>query len=55
MEQGQVEYIRQTHNAIEMAHEYAKTHAKEEITLLEEFKCHIALFSDEKAKKFPPS
>jgi hypothetical protein len=38
MECGQVEFIRHTHNAIEMAHEYAKTHAKEEITLLEEFK-----------------
>jgi hypothetical protein len=38
-----------------MAHEYAKSHAKEEIMLLEEFKCHAALFSDEEAKKFPSS
>jgi hypothetical protein len=49
-----VEFIRHTHNAIEMAHEYAKSYAKEEITLLEEFKHHAALFSNEEAKKFPP-
>jgi hypothetical protein len=55
MECGQVEFIRCTHNAVEMAHEYAKSHAKEEITLLEEFKYHVTLFSDEEAKKFPPS
>jgi hypothetical protein len=55
MKCSQVEFIRHTHNAIEMAHEYAKSHAKEEITLPEEFKCHTTLFSDEEAKKFPPS
>jgi hypothetical protein len=55
MECGQVEFIRCTHNAVEMAHEYAKSHAKEEITLPEEFKHHATLFSDEEAKKFPPS
>jgi hypothetical protein len=38
-----------------MAHEYAKSHAKEKIVLPEEFKRHAALFSDEEAKKFPPS
>ena len=38
-----------------MAHEYAKSHAKGEVTLPEQFKCHAALFSDEEAKKFPPS
>jgi hypothetical protein len=55
MECGRVELIRQSHNAIDMAHEYAKTHAKEEIQLPNQFKCHAALFSDEEAKKFPPS
>jgi hypothetical protein len=55
MECSWVEFIRRTHNAIKMAHEYAKSHAKEEITLPEEFKRHTALFSDEEAKKFPPS
>jgi hypothetical protein len=55
MECNQVEFIRCTHNAIEMAHKYAKSHAKEEIMLPEEFKHHAALFSDEEAKKFPPS
>jgi hypothetical protein len=47
--------IRRTNNAVEMAHEYAKTHTKEEVTLPEHFKCHAALFSDEEAKKFPLS
>jgi hypothetical protein len=55
MECGRVEFIRCTHNAVEMAHEYAKSHTKEEITLPERFKRHAALFSDEEAKKFPPS
>jgi hypothetical protein len=54
MKCGQVEFIRCTHNAIEMAHEYAKSHAKEEIMLSEEFKHHATLFSNEEAKKFPP-
>ena len=30
-------------------------HRKEEVILLEEFKCHMALFSDEEANKFPPA
>jgi len=47
--------INHTHNAIEMAHKYATEHGKEEVTLLEEFKHHTLLFSDEEANKFPPS
>jgi len=50
---GPVE-IRRTHNAIKMAHKYATEHGKEEVILLEEFKCHTLLFSDEEANKFPP-
>jgi len=44
-----------THTAAEMAHKYASEHGKEEVTLLEEFKRHTALFSDEEANKFPPA
>ena len=55
MECGQVETIRRTQTAVEMAHEYAKTHAKEEVKLPDRFKCHTMLFSDEEAKKFPLS
>ena len=55
LECGWVEYIRRTHNAVEMAHEYAKSHTKEEVVLPEHFKRHAVLFSDEDAKKFPPS
>ena len=51
---GQVA-IRRTHNAVEMAHQYASTHSKAEVTLPAEFQRHAALFSDEEAKKFPPS
>jgi len=47
--------INRTHNAVEMAHEYARQHAKEEVTLPPEFKRHATLFSDEEAKKFPLS
>ena len=53
-ERGQVE-INCANTAIEMAHQYAKTHEKEEVKLPEEFKEHKELFSDEEAKKFPPS
>ena len=53
-EQGQVE-INCANTVIEMAHQYVKTHKKEEVKLPEEFKEHEALFSDEEAKKFPPS
>ena len=52
-ERGQVE-INCANTAIEMAHQYTKTHGKEEVKLLEEYKEHEALFSDEEAKKFPP-
>ena len=38
-----------------MAHQYTKTHEKEEVKLPKEFKEHEVLFSDEEAKKFPPS
>jgi len=44
-----------THTAVEMAHKYTSEHGKEEVTLPEEFKCHMALFSDEEANKFPPA
>ena len=43
-----------THTAIEMAHKYKLEYGKKEVILLEEFKCHIALFSDKEASKFPP-
>jgi len=54
MREGPVE-INHTHTAVEMAHKYASEHRKEEVTLLEEFKRHMALFSDEEANKFPPT
>ena len=38
-----------------MAHQYASTHGKAEVTLPAEFQRHAALFSDKEAKKFPPS
>jgi hypothetical protein len=55
VECGQVEFIWWTHNAVEMAHEYAKSHIKEEVVLPPQFKHHAALFSDEEVKKFLPS
>ena len=51
---GQVE-INCANTVIEMAHQYAKEHPKEEVKLLEQFKRHASLFSDEEANKFPPS
>jgi hypothetical protein len=54
MQGGRVE-INHTNTAIEMAHKYAKENPKEQVTLPEEFKQHMALFSDEEAKTFPPS
>jgi len=54
MREGPVE-INRTHTAVEMAHKYASEHGKEEVTLPEEFKRHMALFSDEEANKFPPA
>jgi len=53
-ESGPVE-INRTYNAVKMAHKYAKQHTREEVILPPEFKRHAALFSDEEAKKFPPS
>ena len=41
-----------TYIAVEMAYKYALEHRKEEVTLPEEFKHHMALFSDEEANKF---
>jgi hypothetical protein len=40
---------------MEMAHKYASEHGMEEVTLLEEFKHYMALFSDEEVNKFPLS
>jgi len=54
MREGPVE-INHTHTAVEMTHKYASEHGKEEVTLPEEFKCHMALFSDEEANKFLPA
>jgi len=51
---GPVE-INRTHMATEMAHHYTEEHGKQEVTLPEEFKHHMALFSDEEAKAFPPT
>ena len=47
--------INWTHNTMEMAHKYAEQHKKEDIILPKEFQWHVPLFSDEEAKKFPPS
>jgi hypothetical protein len=54
MQGGRVE-INHTNTAIEMAHKYAEENLKEQVTLPEEFKQHMALFSDKEAKTFPPS
>jgi hypothetical protein len=43
-----------TNTAIEMAHKYIEEN-KKEVKLSEEFKQHAALFSNEEARKFPPS
>jgi len=45
--------INQTHTATEMAHCYTEENGKQEVTLPEEFKRHMALFLDEDAKAFP--
>ena len=47
--------INRIHNAMEMAHKYNEQHKKEEIVLPKEFQRHALLFSNEEAKKFPPS
>ena len=47
--------VNHTHTAVEMAHKYKSEHGKKEETLPEEFKHHMALFSDEEANKFPPA
>ena len=54
MQGGQVE-INWTNTAIDMAHKYAEEHKKDTVILLEEFKEHAALFSDEEEKAFPPA
>jgi len=54
MKEGPVE-INRTYTAVEMAYKYTSEHGKEEVTLPEEFKRHMALFSDEEANKFPPA
>jgi len=41
--------------ATEMAHHYTEEHGKQEVTLPEEFKRHMALCLDEEAKAFPPA
>ena len=51
---GQVE-INHAHTTADMAHKYALEHGQKEVTLLLEFKQHMALFSDKEANKFPPS
>jgi hypothetical protein len=38
-----------------MAHKYTDENPKEQVVLLEEFKQHASLFSDEEAKNFPPA
>jgi len=53
IQEGLVE-VKQTNTAIEMAHHYTEEHSKQEVTLSEEFKHHMALFSDEEANAFPP-
>jgi len=52
IQEGPVE-IKQTNTAIEMAHCYTEEHSKQEVTLPEEFKRHMALFSDKEANAFP--
>jgi len=47
--------INHTHTATEMAHRYTEEHGKQEVILSEEFKRHMALFSGEEAKAFPPT
>jgi len=54
MESSLVE-INRTHTATEMAHRYTEEHGKQEVTLPEEIKRHMALSSDEEAKAFPPT
>jgi len=53
IQEGLVE-VKRTNMAIEMAHHYIEEHSKQEVTLPEEFKHHMALFSDEEANTFPP-
>jgi hypothetical protein len=38
-----------------MAYKYIVEHGMQKVTLLEEFKHHVALFLDEEVNKFPPS
>ena len=47
--------VNHTHTVVKMAHKYESEHGKTEVILPEEFKCHMALFLDEEANKFPPA
>jgi len=47
--------IKRTHMAADMAHKYVEEHGTNKVVLLEEFKCHATLFSEEEANQFPPS
>jgi len=49
------EEIKRTHTAADMAHKYVEEHGTTNVVLLEEFKRHTALFSEEEANQFPPS
>ena len=53
IQEGPVE-VKWMNTAIEMAHHYTEESGKQEVTLPEEFKCHMALFLDEEANAFPP-
>jgi len=46
--------INRMHTTVKMAYEYTEKHG-EGVTLPKEFQRHATLFSDEEAKKFPPS
>ena len=41
--------IKCAYTAADMAHKYVEEHSTNKVILLEEFKCHTALFSEEEA------
>jgi len=47
--------IKCAHMAADMAHKYVEEHGTTNVILPEEFKHHMALFSEEEANQFPPS
>ena len=47
--------INHANTVIDMAHQYVKEHAKEEVKLPEQFKRDTSVCSDKEANKFPPS